>query len=80
MTARALPWPKLGRGTILRGVTAGTAWGLIVATALLALSFHQCGTICLGQMVETTALSITAGILAIGPLVLLRRTAKIRAA
>jgi hypothetical protein len=79
MTAPALRWNKPGRGTILRGVTAGTAWGLIVAAALLALSFHQGGTICLGQMVETTVLSIAAGIVAIGPLVLLRRPAQIRA-
>lgn len=75
MTAPALRWPKPDRKTIWRGLTTGTAWGLIVATALLALSFHQGGTICLGQMVETTALSITAGIVAIGPLALLRRTA-----
>ncbi len=64
--------PPLDRRTLVRGLAAGLAWGAIVATALLGLSFYQCGTFCLGQIVETTALSIAAGMLAIGPLALFR--------
>ena len=73
MTAPALFAPGLDRRMLMRGLAAGTAWGAIVAVALLAMSFYQCGTICLGQIVDTTALSIAAGIMAIGPLAIFRR-------
>jgi hypothetical protein len=51
----------------------------VVSIALLGLSLYQCGTVCLGQIVDTTALSLLAGIVAIGPLALLRRKAQIPA-
>ncbi|HWV51334.1 hypothetical protein [Pseudorhodoplanes sp.] len=75
MIAIAQRWPKPDRRTLIRGVTAGSAWGITMATALLGLAFHQCGTICLGQIVETTAMSLAAGMLTIGPIALLRREA-----
>jgi hypothetical protein len=72
MTALALsrlsPWRTLDRATIARGIGFGTLWGVTVAGALLGLSFYQCGSICLGQIVETTTLAIGAGVIAIGPL------------
>ncbi|MGE3989198.1 hypothetical protein [Pseudorhodoplanes sp.] len=73
MTALTLPQLKFDRATILRGVAAGSAWGVTVSAALLGLMLHQCGTICLGQILDTAALSITAGIIAIGPVAMLRR-------
>ena len=76
MHSLTLPRPKLERTTILRAIAAGTLWGATVSAALLGLSFYQCGCICLGQVVDTTALSLLAGIVAIGPLVLFRREAQ----
>jgi hypothetical protein len=73
MTTLTLPWRKLDRAVILRGAAAGAAWGVVVASALLGLSLYRCGGICLGQVVETTALSVALGIAAIGPLAMLRR-------
>jgi len=75
MHAVTLPPLNLERATILRGIAAGTLWGAAVSAALLGLSFYQCGSICLGQIVDTTALSLLAGIVAIGPLMLFRREA-----
>jgi len=72
MATIALPRLKINRATVLRGVALGSTWGATVAAALLGLSFYKCGVICLGQIVETTALSIAAGMLAIGPLAALR--------
>lgn len=76
MNAIALQWPVFNRAAILRGLAAGSAWGAVVATALLGLSFYQCGDVCLSQAVETMALSVAAGIVAIGPLAMLRREAQ----
>ena len=76
MTARTLFAPDLDRRTLMRGLAGGSAWGVTVAGALLALSFFQCGTICLGQIVDTTALSVVVGICAIGPLAVFRRKAQ----
>jgi hypothetical protein len=76
MTQLTLLAPGLDPRMLMRGIAGGTAWGVAVAVALLALSFYQCGTICLGQIVETTVLSVAAGILTIGPLALFRREAQ----
>lgn len=73
MTTLTLPWRKLDRATVLRGIAAGTAWGAVVAAALLGLSFYRCGGVCLGQIVETTALSVAVGVVAIGPVAVFRR-------
>lgn len=75
MTALTLPQFTLDRARVLRGIAAGIAWGAVVSAALLGLSFHHCGSICLGQIAETTALSVAAGIAAMGPLVMIRREA-----
>jgi hypothetical protein len=73
MIALAPHWGGMERTALIHGIAGGVAWGVTVATALLAFTLYQCGTICLGQIVETTTLSIAAGILTIGPLALLRR-------
>ena len=73
MQARTLPRLTLECATILRGIAAGTLWGVTVSAGLLGLSFYQCGSICLGQIVDTTALSLLAGIVAIGPVAAFRR-------
>lgn len=74
--SRLLPWRTFDRASIARGLGFGTLWGVTVAGALLGLSFYQCGTICLGQITETTALSVAAGLLTIGPLTMFRRRAQ----
>lgn len=76
MHAIALPRLKFDRAALPRGITAGATWGAVVSAALLGLSLYQCGTVCLGQIVDMTALSVAAGIVTIGPLVLLWRTAQ----
>ena len=76
MLAFTLPRLSLGQGALLRACAAGTIWGVAVSAALLALSFYQCGSICLGQIVDTTALSVLTGMLTIGPLALLQREAQ----
>ena len=73
LNALALQRPTLDRATLLRGVAAGSVWGVVVSGALLSLSFYQCGTICLNQIVDTTALSMLAGIVAIGPIAMFKR-------
>jgi hypothetical protein len=73
MATLSLQRPKLERRIVMSGLAAGSAWGATVAVALLGLTLYRCGTVCLGQIVETTALSVAAGIVAIGPLVLFRR-------
>ncbi len=75
--SRLSPWRSLDRAATLHGVAFGSVWGVTVAGALLGLSFYQCGIICLGQIVETTILSVAWGVVAIGPLALLRRKAHI---
>lgn len=76
MPTFALISSRVDPGTLIRGLAGGAAWGVVVASALLALSFYQCGTICLGQIVDTTALSVLLGICAIGPLAFLRSKAQ----
>ena len=76
MSAFARTSSAIDVATLVRGIAAGFAWGVTVAAALLALAFHQWGTICLAQIVDTMGLSIAAGILTIGPLALLRRRAQ----
>lgn len=76
MHALTLPRLRLDRATMRRGIAAGTAWSAVVSAALLGLMFYQCGTLCIGQIVETSVLSIVTGIVAIGPVALLRREAQ----
>jgi hypothetical protein len=51
-----------------RALAAGAAWGLIMAAGLVLLGFWEHGTLCPGDVVMTAAISIAAGVVAIGPL------------
>jgi hypothetical protein len=73
MTALASHQLRLDRTTLILGIAAGITWGAVVAAALVVFTLVQCGSICLGQIIDTLALSVAAGILTIGPLALLRR-------
>ena len=63
-------WPKLWltRNETLRVLIAGTAWGVAMSAGLAGLTFWNCGMICQDDLMMTTALSVAAGILAIGPI------------
>ena len=60
-------------GAVPRGLAAGTAWGLTMGLGLPLLTFANCGVICLSDVAYTTAVSVVAGIAAIGPLAAFRR-------
>jgi len=55
-------------------VGAGTAWGLLFAVAMTALTFWSCGMICLDDVAATSALSIAVGILTVGPVAVYGRS------
>jgi len=59
---------RLDRDAVTRMFAAGTAWGLTLAAGLFALGAWQCGLPCPGDVVITTALSVAAGIVTIGPI------------
>jgi hypothetical protein len=65
-----LDWRKLRltRNESLRMLMAGTAWGVAVSAGLAGMTFWNCGMICQDDLIKTTAVSVAAGILAIGPL------------
>jgi hypothetical protein len=58
----------LAAGAIRRAILAGTGWGAVMGIGLPALAFFNCGTICLSEVAVTSAISIAAGIVTIGPL------------
>jgi hypothetical protein len=76
MIASVLRWPqpRLTVQTGLRMVAFGAIWGLMLSAGLTALSFYDCGVICEGDVIATTAMSVAAGIVTIGPLAAFRRT------
>jgi hypothetical protein len=71
ITARLAPF--MTRAALTRAVVAGTAWGLIMGSGLALLSLRDCGGICVPDAALTTAISIVAGILTIGPVAALGR-------
>jgi hypothetical protein len=66
---------RLPAGAVRRGLLAGTAWGLTMGLGLPVLTFVSCGVICLSDVAFTTAVSVVAGIVAIGPLAAFRHVA-----
>ena len=60
-------------GTLPRGLVVGSAWGLTMGLGLPLMSFLNCGVICLSDVAFTTAVSVVAGIVVIGPLAAFRR-------
>ena len=59
---------RLTRNEVLRMLIAGTSWGVAMSAGLAGMTFWNCGMICQDDLIKTTALSIAAGILTIGPL------------
>jgi hypothetical protein len=59
---------RLTKSAGLRGLAAGTTWGVLVAAGLIATAFWDCGAIAVEDATITAAASIGGGILAIGPL------------
>jgi hypothetical protein len=55
-------------GALRRGLLAGGAWGLLLATAFIALAAWQCGGVCVEESATTAAIALVAGILTMGPL------------
>jgi hypothetical protein len=65
------PWPRYSDSPALRALTTGTVWGLALAAGLMGITFYACGAFCAADAAVTTALSIGAGILTIGPSIVL---------
>jgi Mg/Co/Ni transporter MgtE len=63
---------RFAAGAMPRGIVAGTVWGLTLGLGLPLLNFANCGVICLSDMAFTTAVSVFAGVAAIGPLAAFR--------
>lgn len=59
---------RLTRSEALRMLIAGTAWGIAMSAGLASMTFWKYGMICQDDLIVTTALSVVAGIFAIGPL------------
>ncbi len=70
MTAMLLkmPLPRLSKRASLRALMAGSAWGLIFSGGMTAYALANCGFVCIEDAALTTAISVTAGIVTIGPL------------
>lgn len=62
---------QLPRGPVFRMVAGGTLWGLMLSGGLLALTYYSCNVVCMGDALVTTALSVVAGIITVGPLTVL---------
>jgi hypothetical protein len=58
-------------GTLRRAIVAGSLWGLASAAGLTALDAWQCGFICFSDAALLSILSVAAGILTLGPVVVL---------
>jgi hypothetical protein len=43
----------------------------MLSGGLLALTYHGCGAVCLGDALVTTALAVVAGIATVGPVTVL---------
>jgi integral membrane sensor domain MASE1 len=69
-TLGAFDWRtlRLTRNEALRMLIAGATWGVAVSASLTGMTLWNCGMICQHDLIVTTALSVAAGIIAIGPL------------
>jgi hypothetical protein len=72
MSARALHrldrWKlRPSKAECRKGVVAGLLFGAMLTTGFAAISALQCGGICLPEVAVNLGLSVTAGILGIGP-------------
>lgn len=58
-----------------RMLLAGAAWGLTVSLGLTAARAWRCGDVCLDAAAVDAVITAAIGVVAIGPLALLRRPA-----
>ena len=56
------------RAVVLRGLVAGTAWGLALSAGFVGIALTQCGLPCPDDVAFTTLVSVATGIVTIGPL------------
>lgn len=56
------------RTVLMRGILAGSAWGLILSAGLFGVASWQCGLPCPDDVAFTTLVSVATGIVTIGPL------------
>jgi hypothetical protein len=68
MSVNSLAALRPPRGALRRGLIAGSAWGVAMGAILTALGAWNCGVICLGEIAQTTATAIAAGLCTFGPL------------
>ncbi len=64
-TALAL---RLDRTVLVRGILAGSAWGLALSAGFFGIALWQCGLPCPDDVAITTLISVATGLLTIGPL------------
>lgn len=56
------------RAVVVRGILAGTAWGLALSAGFVGIALTQCGLPCPDDVAFTTLVSVATGIVTIGPL------------
>jgi hypothetical protein len=56
------------RTVLLRGVLAGSAWGVAMAAAFFGIAVWQCGLPCPDDVAFTTLTCVATGLVTIGPL------------
>jgi hypothetical protein len=59
---------RLSKHEVVRMLVAGIAWGVTMSAGLAAMTWWNCAMICPDYVALTTAVSVTAGILTIGPI------------
>jgi hypothetical protein len=66
---RTFDWQKLllTKSEMQRMLFAGTAWGAAMSAGIAGMTFWSCDIICMEHVAMTAAISVSAGILAIGP-------------
>lgn len=67
----AMRLPRYCDSAVLHALTTGTAWGLVLSAGLTGLTIYNCGAFCAADAAVTTALSVGAGILTVGPSIVL---------
>ena len=68
LTGSSLQKLQMTKSEALRMLIAGTAWGLAMSAGIANMTYWRYAMICPDDIVVTTALSVAAGIFAIGPL------------
>jgi len=58
----------IDRTVVMRGILAGTAWGLVLSAGFVGIALAQCGLPCPDDVAFTTFVSVATGIVTIGPL------------